>query len=104
MPTNDLVQSAVRSAETKILTEIPQKVRELAPNEPIFCIFLLYDDGSSLDVTPTLQIGLKSLLDACEAGQIDGIGDRARPFKAWVPQQNISAPFPGFPCPSCDLM
>ncbi len=99
----DLVQTATESAETKLLAEVPAMVRGLAPAEPIFCVFLLYDDGTSGDPVPSLQVGLKSLLDACQAERIDGIGDRSNAEKAWVPQQTISAPFPGFPCPTIPL-
>jgi hypothetical protein len=54
--------------------------------------FLLYEDGSSEDVTPTLLVGLKPLLDACN--------ERNRQSDAWYPHQALSEPFPGTPFPT----
>ena len=79
------VEALVR-IEAKLLEAIPEVVRSLQLRDPAYCVFLLYEDGSSEDVTPTLLVGLKPLLDACT--------ERNRQSDAWSPHQALSGPFP----------
>ncbi len=97
--TKEQFESSLRRVAERLLREVPQHVASLGLRDPAYCVFLLYEDGTSDDVTPTLYVGTKPLLDACNAGERDGIGDRADQGKAWAPQQSISSPFPGYPLP-----
>ena len=85
--------------QDQLVDYIPKYFASHALSSPAYCLFLLYDDGSSLDFTPNIEIGTKDLLLACEQGLKDGVGDTSNQGKAWRPHQCISSPFPGFPCP-----
>jgi hypothetical protein len=93
-------EASLSRIERTLIDQIPEFAASLAVSEPAYCLFLLCEDGSSDDNTPTMLIGTKPLLDACDAGVIDGIGDKSSQDKAWYPHQSITAPFPGFPPPS----
>lgn len=88
------VEALVR-IEATLIEAIPEVVRSLQLRDPAYCVFLLYEDGSSEDVTPTLLVGLKPLLDACN--------ERNRQSDAWYPHQALSEPFPGTPFPQAKL-
>jgi hypothetical protein len=97
--TREQFESSLKRVASRLVKLIPERVASLGLTDPAYCVFLLYEDGTSDDMTPTLMVGTKPLLDACNDGLRDGIGDLANQGKAWYPQQCISAPFPGFPCP-----
>jgi hypothetical protein len=95
--TKEQFESTLRRVAERLLEEVPGHVASLGLCDPAYCILLLYEDGTSDDVTPTLLVSTKPHLDACNARQCDGIGDQANQGKAWKPQQCISSPFPGYP-------
>ncbi len=98
--TKSQFEARLSRIERSLIDRIPKFAASLAVSEPSYCLFLLYEDGSCDDDTPTMLIGTQSLLEACDAGVIDGIGDKSSQEKAWYPLQSISAPFPGFPPPA----
>jgi hypothetical protein len=90
----------LKQIKKTLFAYIPEYFSKIELKSAAYCLFLLYDDGSAYDdYSPVIEIGTSELLDACNRGKIDGIGDASNPGKAWRPHQCISAPFPGFPCP-----
>ncbi len=50
-----------KSVRTRLLSSIPNVVRDLRPSEPAFCLALVYDPASLLSMLPpTLAVGLES--------------------------------------------
>ena len=59
--------------QAKLVEYIPKYFASLDLQSPAYCLFLLYDDGGSLDLTPVIEIGTSELMLACNNEIVDGL-------------------------------